>query len=314
MLNFPVAGGTSGHLVGSVLAAALLGPGAAVIALTAVLVVQCFVFADGGVLALGANIFNMGVVGALVGYALYRAVHRQLGGGLRGAVAAAAFASWVSTVLAAVCCAGELAVAGTVPWRVAFPAMAGVHMLIGVGEAADHRAGAGRGRARRTRSCFTRRAVRTEDRTSYQHIAGLRTGRGGGAGAVFVAVCQQAARRSGPRGRDARFCRGHAAFLGGAYPAGQLPSARCPLARDGDRAGRVARHGGGVFPGTLGGAFVDPGGARRRATAGPDGFDPMHAGLLESYRPRRSSVHRLPAGVKLAGALGLVLGSGQRAA
>ena len=135
MLNFPVAGGTSGHLVGSVLAAALLGPGAAVIALTAVLVVQCFVFADGGVLALGANIFNMGVIGALVGYALYRATQRSLGGGLRGSVAAAAFASWVSTVRAAVCCAGELAASGTVPWSVAFPAMAGVHMLIGVGEA-----------------------------------------------------------------------------------------------------------------------------------------------------------------------------------
>ena len=135
MLNFPVAGGTSGHLVGSVLAAALLGPGAAVIALTAVLVVQCFVFADGGVLALGANIFNMGVVGALAGYALYRLTYRSLGGGLRGLVASAAFASWVSTVLAAICCAGELAASGTVPWTVAFPAMAGVHMLIGVGEA-----------------------------------------------------------------------------------------------------------------------------------------------------------------------------------
>lgn len=135
MLNFPVAGGTSGHLVGAVLAAALLGPGAAVIALTAVLVVQCFVFADGGVLALGANIFNMGVIGALVGYALYRLSYRSLGGGLRGSVASAAFASWVSTVLAAICCAGELAVSGTVPWTVAFPAMAGVHMLIGVGEA-----------------------------------------------------------------------------------------------------------------------------------------------------------------------------------
>ena len=135
MLNFPVAGGTSGHLVGSVLAAALLGPGAAVIALTAVLTVQCFLFADGGVLALGANVFNMGVIGALVGYALYRAVWRSLGGGLRGAVAAAAFAAWVSTVLAAVCCAAELAASGTVPWATAFPAMAGVHMLIGVGEA-----------------------------------------------------------------------------------------------------------------------------------------------------------------------------------
>ncbi len=135
MLNFPVAGGTSGHLVGAVLAATLLGPGGAVIALTAVLIVQCFVFADGGVLALGANVFNMGVVGALVGYALSRAARRALGGGLRGAVAAAAFASWVSTVLAAACCAGELAASGTVPWTTAFPAMTGVHMLIGVGEA-----------------------------------------------------------------------------------------------------------------------------------------------------------------------------------
>ena len=135
MLNFPVAGGTSGHLVGSVLAATLLGPGGAVIALTAVLIVQCFLFADGGVLALGANVFNMGVVGALVGYAVYRAAWRSLGGGLRGAVAAAAFAAWMSTVLAAACCAGELAASGTVPWATAFPAMAGVHMLIGVGEA-----------------------------------------------------------------------------------------------------------------------------------------------------------------------------------
>ncbi len=135
MLNFPVAGGTSGHLVGSVLTAALLGPEAAIIVLTSVLIVQCLVFADGGLLALGANIFNMGVIGALAGYALYRLVYRLIGGGLRGAVAAAAFASWCSTVLAAVCCAGMLALSGTARWAVVFPAMAGVHMVIGVGEA-----------------------------------------------------------------------------------------------------------------------------------------------------------------------------------
>ncbi len=135
MLNFPVAGGTSGHLVGSVLTAALLGPGAAVIVLTSVLVVQCLVFADGGLLALGANVFNMGVVGALAGYAIYRVTFRLISGGLRGAVAAAAFASWCSTVLAAICCAGMLAASGTVKWSVVFPAMAGVHMFIGLGEA-----------------------------------------------------------------------------------------------------------------------------------------------------------------------------------
>lgn len=135
MLNFPVAGGTSGHLVGSVLTAALLGPDAAVIVLTAVLIVQCLVFADGGLLALGANIFNMGVIGALAGCAIYRLVFGVIGGGLRGAVAASAFASWCSTVLAAVCCAGMLAASGTADWSVVFPAMAGVHMVIGLGEA-----------------------------------------------------------------------------------------------------------------------------------------------------------------------------------
>ena len=134
MLNFPVAGGTSGHLIGGVLAATLLGPSAAVIVLTSVLVVQCFLFADGGVSALGANIFNMGIVSGVAGYAIYRVV-RRIFHGTRGLVMAAAFAAWCSTVLAAIMCAGELALSGTVAWSVAFPAMANVHMLIGLGEA-----------------------------------------------------------------------------------------------------------------------------------------------------------------------------------
>ncbi len=135
MLNFPVAGGTSGHLVGGVLAAVLLGPSAAVVVMSAVLIVQCFLFADGGVLALGANIFNMAVVGTVGGYGVYRAA-RRLMPGLRGLVFASAFAAWCSTVLAALGCTGELAWSGTVAWRVAFPAMANIHMLIGLGEAA----------------------------------------------------------------------------------------------------------------------------------------------------------------------------------
>src|ERR1035437_1588975 len=108
MLNFPVAGGTSGHLVGGVLVAALLGPSAAIVVLTTVLIVQCFLFADGGVLALGANVFNMAIVGAAGGYAIYRVVCRVLPG-TRGQVAAVAFAGWCSTVLASVSCAGQLA-------------------------------------------------------------------------------------------------------------------------------------------------------------------------------------------------------------
>ena len=72
MLNFPVAGGTSGHLIGATLVAILLGPGAATIVIAAVLLVQCFLFADGGILALGANVFNMALLGVISGYALYR--------------------------------------------------------------------------------------------------------------------------------------------------------------------------------------------------------------------------------------------------
>jgi len=133
MVNFPVMGGTSGHLIGGTLVAALLGPGAAVIVLTAVLTVQCFLFADGGVTALGANIFNMGLVGAGGGYLIFRLLARVLPG-RRGRVTAIAFAGWAATVLAAVSCAGQLAWSGTVAWTAAFPAMAGIHMLIGIGE------------------------------------------------------------------------------------------------------------------------------------------------------------------------------------
>jgi len=134
MLNFPVAGGTSGHLIGGVLTAVLLGPSAAVIVLASVLIVQCLLFADGGVTVLGANIFNMGLIGAVVGYAIYRSV-RGVVPGTRGVVMAAAFAAWCSTVLAAMVCAGELVLSGTVAWSIAFPAMTNMHMLIGVGEA-----------------------------------------------------------------------------------------------------------------------------------------------------------------------------------
>ncbi len=135
MVNFPVVGGTSGHLVGGALVAALLGPAAAIVVVTTVLVVQCFLFADGGVTALGANILNMGIVTTLSGYVLYRGVARLLPG-LRGRVAALAFAGWCSTMLAAATCAGQLAWSGAVPWRVGFAAMTGVHALIGLGEGA----------------------------------------------------------------------------------------------------------------------------------------------------------------------------------
>jgi cobalt/nickel transport system permease protein len=134
MLNFPVAGGTSGHLIGAVLAAVLLGPSAAVVVMSAVLILQCFMFADGGVTALGANMVNMALVAPGVGYAVYVVVRRIAGKGLRSRLLATAFASWCSTVAASIACAGELALSGTVAWAVSFPAMTGIHMLIGFGE------------------------------------------------------------------------------------------------------------------------------------------------------------------------------------
>lgn len=133
MINFPVAGGTSGHLIGAVLAAVLLGPGPAVIIISSVLIVQCLMFADGGISALGANIFNMGMLGGVGGWVIYNAVSRTAKG-LFGCVLGAAFAAWCSTVISSVACAGELAVSRTVRFQMVLPAMAGIHMLIGIGE------------------------------------------------------------------------------------------------------------------------------------------------------------------------------------
>ncbi len=133
MLNFPVVAGTSGHLIGGVLVAALLGPSAAVVVVTTVLIVQCFLFQDGGVLALGANIFNMAILGAGGGWVIFRCVAALLRG-TRGRITAVAFAAWLSTVLAAAGCAAQLAWSGKVDWKSAFTAMVGVHLLIGLGE------------------------------------------------------------------------------------------------------------------------------------------------------------------------------------
>jgi len=139
MINFPVAGGTSGHLVGGALAAVLLGPSAAVIAMTSVLLMQCLVFGDGGLLALGANVLNMALLHPIVGFAAYRATLGRAGSGRSPGparrIASLAFASWVATVVAAATCAGELALSRVVAPAVVFAAMVGVHLAIGLGEA-----------------------------------------------------------------------------------------------------------------------------------------------------------------------------------
>jgi cobalt/nickel transport system permease protein len=135
MLNFPVGGGTSGHLVGGVLVTALLGTAAAIVVMTAVLLTQCLLFADGGITALGANLCNMGVLTPIAGGLLLAAVQR-CSPGPRGRVLGAAFAGWASVVLASISCAGQLALAGTATWSAALPAMVSVHAVIGIGEGA----------------------------------------------------------------------------------------------------------------------------------------------------------------------------------
>lgn len=134
MINFPVIGGTSGHLLGGVLAALLLGPAEAVLIMVVVLSAQCLLFADGGLLSLGANILNMGLAAPLGGYAMFRLSASRLRS-TAGRFAAASLAAWFSVVLASVFCVGELAWSGTVAWKLGFPAMAGIHIIIGAGEA-----------------------------------------------------------------------------------------------------------------------------------------------------------------------------------
>lgn len=130
MFNFPVGNGTSGHLLGGVLAAVLLGPAAGVVVLSVVLWVQAWFFADGGMLALGANIINMALVGAGLGYLLYVGLKRVL-----PELLAVAGAAWFSVLTAALACALEVGVSGTVELGQVIPAMLGVHVWIGLGEA-----------------------------------------------------------------------------------------------------------------------------------------------------------------------------------
>ena len=136
MINFPVAAGTSGHLIGGVLAAVLLGPWLGTVVLTVVLVIQGVFFADGGLSALGLNIFNMAILSTLGGYAIFAGFLRWLPERRSTVVLAAGIAAGISVVLAALgfslqyLIGGEGGVgAGTVAG-----AMVGVHLLIGTGE------------------------------------------------------------------------------------------------------------------------------------------------------------------------------------
>ncbi|MFC8229976.1 energy-coupling factor ABC transporter permease [Streptomyces sp. NPDC057287] len=138
MLNFPVAAGTSGHLLGGALAAILVGPFTGVLCIAVVLLMQGILFADGGLTALGVNITVMGVVTVVVAYALFRGLTRILPRTRRSTTVAAFVAALVSVPAAAVVFTLIYAVGGTtdVPIGKVLTAMVGVHVLIGIGEAA----------------------------------------------------------------------------------------------------------------------------------------------------------------------------------
>jgi cobalt/nickel transport system permease protein len=134
-MNFPVAGGTTGHLLGSTLAVIVLGPWAAVLVMASVVSVQGLIFQDGGLFALGFNLTNMAVIAPFIAHFVYQAVRRTMGDSRTSLFVGAAAASWLSIMLGASAIAMELAVSGTSPIGVALPAMAAVHALLGVAEA-----------------------------------------------------------------------------------------------------------------------------------------------------------------------------------
>lgn len=137
MINFPVALGTSGHLIGGALAAILIGPWAAMLAMTVVLAVQALVFADGGLTALGLNILNMGVITVLVGYLVFSSAMKLLPKNRVGILTAVALAAFISVPASSTGFVIEYAIGGTASFelRDVFFAVTGVHLLIGVGEA-----------------------------------------------------------------------------------------------------------------------------------------------------------------------------------
>ncbi|MDQ1628997.1 MAG: cobalt/nickel transport system permease protein [Actinomycetota bacterium] len=137
MLNFPVAAGTSGHLLGGALAAILVGPYTGALCVAVVLLVQALFFADGGITALGVNVVNMSLVTVLVGYLVFKLLLAVLPRSRRSVIASSFVAALVSVPVASLSFVLFYALGGTtdVPLGKVLAAMVGVHVLIGIGEA-----------------------------------------------------------------------------------------------------------------------------------------------------------------------------------
>jgi cobalt/nickel transport system permease protein len=135
MINFPIGGGTSGHLVGAVLAAILLGPFAGLVVITTILVIQSLIFGDGGITALGLNILNMGIIGCFVGWWIFKIFPEKY------ANIGIFLASWTAVFIGSFVCAVQLSLSYSIsggafgiPQNVAIPLMLGYHAVIGIGE------------------------------------------------------------------------------------------------------------------------------------------------------------------------------------
>lgn len=135
MLNFPIAIGTSGHFLGAVLAMVLLGPLFAFIAMSLVLIMQTLLFADGGLLAMGSNIFNMGFIGTIAGFFIFMLIIKVLPKTKPMFLVGTFVVSWLSIVLASASCSVMLGISGTYDLVPALVSMVSVHALIGIGEA-----------------------------------------------------------------------------------------------------------------------------------------------------------------------------------
>ncbi len=135
MLNFPVFGGTSGHLVGGALLGIMLGPTVGFLTMATVIIAQAVLLQDGGIIALGANLFNIGALTTFSGYAIYRLIASSRMSGSRLTLAGFA-AGWFSVMLSAAACALELGISGAIPLRIGLPAMTGYHAVIGIVEGA----------------------------------------------------------------------------------------------------------------------------------------------------------------------------------
>ena len=134
MFNFPVAGGTTGHLVGAALAAIVLGPWAAIIVMSAVVSLQGLMFQDGGLVVMGANLLNMAIIPTFVAYLAFT-FGKRIAKSQASMLTLAGIAAWLSVEAGALSATLQLSISGTSPLSVAAPAMLGVHALIGIGEA-----------------------------------------------------------------------------------------------------------------------------------------------------------------------------------